>query len=134
MQTLTTMKMIFDFSSKYFRQNLSKQNTRNGISEQDFKIFWKSMSPHPASGSLLRHSSDSSVIEKYPDFTYPKGWTVCVAFFQTCNPFWPAMRLLLLIACARGATTELTSPSVVSTCEACRLASCRVALERNLAA
>lgn len=66
--------------------------------------------------------------------THWKGWTVCVAFFQTCNPFWPAMRLLLLIACARGATTELTSPSGVSACDACRLASCRVALEWNLAA
>jgi len=33
---------------KHFGQNLSSQNTRNGVSEyQDFKIFWGSMLPDP---------------------------------------------------------------------------------------
>ena len=30
----------------------------------------------PLSSSPLQHSRDSVTIEKYPDFTYSKGWTV----------------------------------------------------------
>ena len=36
---------------EHFGQNLSSQNTRNGVSEhQDFKIFWGSMPPDPPRG------------------------------------------------------------------------------------
>ena len=39
---------------EHFEQNLSSQNTRNGVSEhQDFKIFWGTMPPVPPSGWSL---------------------------------------------------------------------------------
>lgn len=47
-------------NSEHFRQKLSSQNLRNDLSGRQ----------------------DSSVIKKYPDFTYSKGWTVCLQFRQ----------------------------------------------------
>ena len=50
---------------EHFGENLSSQNTRNGVSEnQDFNIFWGSMPPDPPSGWPLQRSPDSSVIFK----------------------------------------------------------------------
>ena len=40
---------------------------------QDFKVFQGKKPQDPPSGSPDRHLRDSSVIEKYPDFTYSKG-------------------------------------------------------------
>ena len=48
------------------------------LEHQDFKIFQGKKPPDPPSRSSDRHSRDSSVIEKYPDFTYSKGWTVWI--------------------------------------------------------
>ena len=56
---------------------------------------------------------------------------------QTCNPVGPKkLSALWLKAWARGADTELTSPSTPSpiTCDNCLPADGRVALARNLAA
>ena len=56
-------------------KKLPSQNTGNGISEdQDFKTFWRRMPPDPPSDSPLRRSRDSSIIKRYPVFTYSKGW------------------------------------------------------------
>ena len=64
--------------SEHFRQELCSQKTRNGVSEyQDFKLFWGRLILEPPSGSPLRNTRDSSIIKKYPDFTYSKGWTIC---------------------------------------------------------
>ena len=43
-----------------------------------FQNFLGKKPQDPPSGSPDRHSRDSSVIEKYPDFTYSKGWTVSI--------------------------------------------------------
>ena len=47
------------------------------LEHQDFKIF-QGKKPQTPSGSPNRHSRDSWVIEKYPDFTFSKGWTVWI--------------------------------------------------------
>ena len=58
---------------------------------QTIKIskFWGggggSISPQPPYGLHLQCLQDSSVIEKCPDFTYSKGWTVCVSTRYNCG-------------------------------------------------
>ena len=47
---------------------------------QDFKTVWGSRPSIPASGLLLWCSWDSSLIRKYPSFTFSKGWTMCQVF------------------------------------------------------
>ena len=65
--------------------NINKHLTdknRNGLSDHpDFKILGCtcSITPQPPYGSHLRCLQDSSVIEKCPNYTYSKGWTVCVS-------------------------------------------------------
>ena len=56
---------------EHFGQNLSSQNTRNGVSgHQDFKIFWGSMPPEPPRvGCPLHCSPDLSVIKKHKKTT-----------------------------------------------------------------
>ena len=62
---------------EHFGQNLSPQNTRNGVSEhQDFKHFWGSMPLDPPSGWPLQGWPDSLVIKKKHDFIYLKSWTI----------------------------------------------------------
>ena len=47
---------------------------------QDFKTVLGSRPSIPASGLLLWCSWDSSLIRKYPSFTFSKGWTMCQVF------------------------------------------------------
>ena len=58
----------------------------NAVSDhQDFKILGGSIPPQPAYGSRLQCLQDSSVIEKCPNYTYSKGWTVCVSTRYNCE-------------------------------------------------
>ena len=62
-----------------FLKKLSSQDTGNGFPEhQDFKIFYGKKPSDPRSGSPSWQTCDSLMIKKYPDFTYSKGWTVCI--------------------------------------------------------
>ena len=75
-QIETAQKWQSEILSKHFRQKLSSQNTRNGISEH--QDFWGSMPPHPTSGSSLWCLLDLLVMKKHPNWTYSKPWTVWI--------------------------------------------------------
>ena len=63
---------------EHFGQNLSSQNTRNGVSEhQDFKIFWGSMPQTPlVPGPFFIARLIGRSLKKTHDFIYLKSWTV----------------------------------------------------------
>ena len=85
-------------------KKLPSQNTRNGISEeQDFKTFQRRMLPELPSDSPLRRSRESSIIKRYPDFTYSKGWKSELCF----NISYPMVLINIGIsACTQASLTH----------------------------
>ena len=64
--------------SEHFRQNFPLRTLEMAFRASRFQNFPGEKPPDPPSRSPDQHSRDSSVIEKYPDFTYSKGWTVWI--------------------------------------------------------
>ena len=64
--------------SEHFRQNCPLGTLKMTLRASRFQNFLGEKPQDPPSVSPYRHSHDSSVIEKYPDFTYSRGWKVWI--------------------------------------------------------
>ena len=64
---------------EHFKENCPLRTLEMAF--QSIKISKYSMGkkpPDPHSGSPSQQTCDSLMTRKYPDFTYSKGWTVCI--------------------------------------------------------
>ena len=67
--------------SEHFRQNCPLGTLEMALRASKFQNFLGEKTPRPAKPFTRSALNDSSVIEKYPDFTYSKGWTVWIRSF-----------------------------------------------------